>query len=107
MTIPWPASSGENHQWNPAQKSPATTWEAELDRLMQAQASTVNLKKRKQIFDHVQEIVSDQQPFIYLVHKNSLSAVAHSIRGADPVALSPQTYWDIEQMSVTSERAAK
>jgi ABC-type transport system substrate-binding protein len=74
---------------------------------MQAQASTVNLKKRKQIFDHVQEIVSDQQPFIYLVHKNSLSAVARSIRGPDPVALSPQTYWDIEQMSVTSERAAK
>jgi peptide/nickel transport system substrate-binding protein len=100
-------SSGENHQWNPAQKSPATAWEAELDRLMQAQASTTSLQRRKEIFDHVQEIVSEQQPFIYLVHKNALSAIARTLRGADPVAISPQTYWNIERISITSERAAK
>jgi peptide/nickel transport system substrate-binding protein len=100
-------SSGENHQWNPAQKSPATAWETELDRLMQAQASTTSLDRRKEIFDHVQEIVSEQQPFIYLVHKNALSAIARTLRGADPVAISPQTYWNIERISITSERAAK
>jgi peptide/nickel transport system substrate-binding protein len=100
-------SSGENHQWNPAQKSPATAWETELDRLMQAQASTTSLDRRKEIFDHVQEIVSEQQPFIYLVHKNALSAIARTLRGADPVAISPQTYWNIERISITSERTAK
>jgi len=100
-------SSGENHQWNPAQKSPATSWEAEIDRLMQAQASTMNLRQRKRIFDRVQGIVSEQQPFIYLVNKNSLSGVARTVQGADPVALSPQTYWHIERMSISSERAAK
>jgi peptide/nickel transport system substrate-binding protein len=100
-------SSGENHQWNPAQKSPATAWEAELDRLMQAQASTTNLQRRKEIFDQVQEIISEQQPFIYLVHKNALSAIARALRGTDPVALSPETYWNIERISITSERAAK
>jgi peptide/nickel transport system substrate-binding protein len=31
-------SSAENHAWNPQQKSPETTWEAEIDHLMQAQA---------------------------------------------------------------------
>jgi peptide/nickel transport system substrate-binding protein len=100
-------SSGKNHQWNPAQKSPATSWEAEIDRLMQAQASTMNLRQRKRIFDRVQGIVSEQQPFIYLVNKNSLSGVARTVQGADPVALSPQTYWHIERMSISSERAAK
>lgn len=100
-------SSGENHQWNPAQKSPATSWEAEMDRLMRAQASTMNLRQRKRIFDWVQGIVSEQQPFIYLVNKNSLSGVARTVQGADPVALSPQTYWHIERMSIRSERAAK
>ncbi len=32
-------SSGEEHQWNPRQKTPATAWEAEIDRLMRSQAS--------------------------------------------------------------------
>jgi peptide/nickel transport system substrate-binding protein len=100
-------SSGQNHQWNPAQKTPATAWEAELDRLMRAQASTTNLQRRKQIFDQVQEIISQQQPFIYLVHKNSLSAISPKLRGTDAVALSPQTYWNIERISMASERAAK
>jgi len=100
-------SSGGNHQWNPAQRMPATPWEAEIDRLMRAQASTVQPEKRKQSFDRVQEIVREQEPFIYLVHKNALSAVSSAIRGADPVALSPQTYWHIEWMSLATERAAK
>jgi peptide/nickel transport system substrate-binding protein len=100
-------SSGQNHQWNPAQKTPATAWEAELDRLMRAQASTTNLQRRKQIFDQVQEIISQQQPFIYLVHKNSLSAISPKLRGTEAVALSPQTYWNIERISMASERAAK
>jgi peptide/nickel transport system substrate-binding protein len=65
---------------------------------MRAQASAANLQRRKQIFDRVQELVAEQQPFIYLVHKNSLSAIAPTVRGADPVALSPQTYWNIERI---------
>ena len=27
-------SSSENHQWDPSQKTPATYWEAEIDKLM-------------------------------------------------------------------------
>ena len=33
-------SSGGNHLWNPAQKTPATAWEAEIDRLMRSQMVT-------------------------------------------------------------------
>ncbi len=40
-------SSSENHQWNPSEKTPATAWEAEIDRLMRAQATTFDFKKRK------------------------------------------------------------
>src|SRR5437667_3679493 len=42
-------SSAENHQWNPKQSKPATAWEAELDRLMRAQASTTSDKNVKPI----------------------------------------------------------
>ena len=100
-------SSGQNHQWNPMQTSPNTAWEAELDSLMRSQAATTNLQLRKKLFNRVQEIVAEQQPFIYLVHKNSLSAIGRTVRGADPVALAPQTYWNIERISLSSERAAK
>ena len=32
-------SSASNHSWNPSQKTPATVWEAEIDRLMLALAN--------------------------------------------------------------------
>jgi len=96
MTV-W-LSSGENHQWNPSQKSPATAWEAEIDTLMRAQASTLNEKQRKADFDRVQQIVAEQQPFIYLVNKDVLTAVSPAVVGADPVVLNPQVFWNIETL---------
>jgi len=91
-------SSGDNHQWNPRQKSPKTEWEAEIDRLMRAQASAIGIKQRKAAWDRVQEIIADQLPFIYLVNKNALSAISPSLHGAQPVALRPQTYWNIDHL---------
>jgi len=96
-------SSSENHQWNPQQKAPETAWEAEIDRLMQAQASSSDPKKRKEAFDRVQEIVVEQQPFIFLINKNALSAVSPAVRGAAPVILSPQTYWNAERLTVSGK----
>jgi peptide/nickel transport system substrate-binding protein len=93
-------SSSENHQWNPQQKTPETAWEAEIDRLMHLQAATSDLKKRKEAFDRVQEIVVEQSPFIYLVNRNALSAVSLSVHGANPVILVPQTYWNMDRLSV-------
>lgn len=89
-------SSADNHQWNPNQKSPATPWEAEIDRLMRLQASTPGFRQRKQAVDRVQQIVREQQPFIYLVNKESLSAVSPRLRNLKPVPLRPELYWNIE-----------
>jgi len=97
-------SSSETHQWNPKQSSPATPWEAEIDRLMRAQAAAIADNVRKQDFDRVQEIVADQVPFIYLVNKNALSAVDRSLQGVAPVPLRPQTYWNIEHLSLAAGR---
>jgi len=93
-------SSSENHQWNPAEKTPETAWEAEIDKLMRAQSSAADPKKRKESFDRVQEIAVEQAPFIYLVNRNALSAVAANVQGASPVILVPQTYWNVERLSV-------
>jgi peptide/nickel transport system substrate-binding protein len=99
-------SSAEDHAWNPQQKSPETAWEAEIDRLMRAQASEANPKKRKASFDRVQQIVAEQAPFLYLVNKNALSAVSPSVEGANPVILHPQTYWNAERLTLHSTAQA-
>jgi peptide/nickel transport system substrate-binding protein len=96
-------SSAENHQWNPQQKAPETSWEAEIDRLMRAQASSTDLKRRKEAFDRVQEIVVEEQPFIFLINKNALSAASMAVRGAAPVILSPQTFWNAERLTVSAK----
>lgn len=100
-------SSGENHAWNPVQKTPATKWEAEIDSLMRLQASTMDEKKRKQAVDRVQEIAWQQEPFIFLVDKNVLSAVSPNLRNAHPVVLRPQVYWNIDQLALSAEGANK
>ncbi len=93
-------SSSELHQWNPKQQSPATAWEAEIDRHMRAQAATATPAQRKKHFDRVQEIVQEQVPFIYLVNRNALSAVSPGVDGAQPVILPPQTYWNVERLAL-------
>jgi peptide/nickel transport system substrate-binding protein len=99
-------SSAENHAWNPQQKSPETAWEAEIDRLMRAQASTADPKQRKESFDRVQEIVAEQAPFIYLVNQNALSAVSSAVEGANPGILSPQTFWNAERLTLNASTRA-
>ena len=96
MTV-W-LSSGENHQWNPNQKVPATAWEAEIDKLMREQATAATDKERKAKFDRVQQIVAEQQPFIYLINKDVLLAVSPSVVGVRPVVLNPQGFWNVDTL---------
>lgn len=91
-------SSAANHQWNPLQKSPETPWEAELDRLMQVQASALDVTKRRTAFNRVQEIISEQVPFIYLVHKNALAAVDQRLRNLAPVPEPPNLLWNAYEL---------
>ena len=98
-------SSAENHQWNPKQSKPATAWEAELDRLMRAQASATSDKKRKADWDRVQQIVGEQQPFIYLVNKDAMSAVSPAVVGSAPSVLDPHAFWNAEVLRLGPDPA--
>jgi peptide/nickel transport system substrate-binding protein len=98
-------SSSPNHQWNPSEKTPATEWEAEIDRLMQLQASSPLQRDRKAAVDRVQQIVADQQPFIYLVYPNVLQAISPQLRGVQAAILSPGPVWNVE--SIRREEGAR
>ena len=91
-------SSSPNHQWNPGEKTPATPWEAEIDKLMAAQASAGNQVERKRAVDRVQEIVAEEQPFIYLVYPNALYGVAPKLEGVELTVLQPGVVSNIEAM---------
>jgi peptide/nickel transport system substrate-binding protein len=98
-------SSSENHQWNPKQKTPATPWEAQIDNLMREQSSTLDQNKRKKYYDQVQQIVWEQEPFIYLINHDALSAVSPALQNAHPTILRPQVYWNIDELSLNQQVA--
>lgn len=64
-------SRGRLHQWNPSQEEPATEWEARMDELMVAQLKTLDEDLRREYWGEVQQIMSEQVPFIYLVTPNA------------------------------------
>lgn len=95
-------SSGNLHAWNPAQAHPATSWETEIDRLMQEQHTSIENSARKKAFDRLQELVSEQQPIVYLVHPDVLLAISPSVHHAEPTPLPPHLYWNIESLALTA-----
>lgn len=93
-------SQGDEHQWNPKQKSPATPWEAEIDDLLRAEMASADQHERKQYWDKVQKIAWEQEPFIFLVNRDALVAISPSVKNAQPSAFRPQAYWNIEELAL-------
>jgi peptide/nickel transport system substrate-binding protein len=64
-------SDGRLHIWYPNQQSPATTWEARIDQLMDEQEKTFDPVQRKKLIDEMQDIFAVQRPLIFLVTPNT------------------------------------
>lgn len=99
-------SSSANHQWNPSEKTPATPWEAEIDRNMLLQAKTSDFKARKTAVDRVQAIVAEQVPFIYLVYPNVLCAASPALDNVHFTVMPPYVVSAVETLRLkpTSHR---
>jgi ABC-type transport system substrate-binding protein len=65
---------------------------------MRAQAAATRPEARKRSFDRVQQIAWEEAPFLYLVNKNSLTAISPDIQNASPVILTPQAFWNIDEL---------
>jgi peptide/nickel transport system substrate-binding protein len=89
-------SSGAQHAWWPSEKSPATPWETQIDRLELLQASERSRDLRKKAFDQVQRIAVEREPIVYLVNPDYLAAVSPALHGVVPVAVPPRILWNIE-----------
>ena len=97
-------SSSPNHQWDPSEKTPATPWEAAIDKWMEIQATSASPSNRRHAIDQIQQIVADQQPFIYLVYPNAVSAVSLQLSGLQPSVLQPGLVWNIDRIRWSGEK---
>ncbi len=97
-------SASPNHQWNPSEKSPATAWEAEIDRNMTAQAKTGDFQARKAAVDRVQAIVTEQLPFIYLVYPNVLCAASPLLENVHFTVMQPSVVSSVETLRPKNKR---
>lgn len=93
-------SSGANTPWHPRQPKPSSPWEAEIDEMMRAQSLTADPAKRRKYFGRVQEIARAEQPVLFLVYKNVLSAVGPRLVNAAPSLLWPHLLWNIDELQV-------
>jgi peptide/nickel transport system substrate-binding protein len=100
-------SSGETHLWDLGEAKPATPWEEELNRLMEAQMTTNDPAARKKLYDRVQEIVAQNLPFVFLVSPNILVASQSTVGNFRPAILEPYALWNVEQLFLGPSGAAK
>jgi peptide/nickel transport system substrate-binding protein len=93
-------------EMNLGETKPATAWEAELDRLMETQMTTADAAVRKSLYDRVQDIVSQNLPFIFLVSPNILVGAQSTVGNFRPAILEPYVLWNADQLFLRSAGSA-
>jgi peptide/nickel transport system substrate-binding protein len=96
-------SSGSAHIWNIGQQKPATAWEAEIDRLMKAQASTLDPEERRRLFADVQRVFAENLPALYFVAPRLYMGVNTRVINLTPAVLRPQLLWSADTIAVKGE----
>ena len=107
LSLDYWLSSGDAHLWNLASKTPATEWEKDIDRLMTEQASTIEMARRKTIFNDVQRIFAENLPVLYFAAPRLYYAHSVRLRGVVPSVMRPQVLWNADSLSVTDGAAEK
>jgi peptide/nickel transport system substrate-binding protein len=96
-------SNGATHLWHLGEVQPASDWEGEIDRLMQQQMITLNYQKRKQLYDRVQQLISENLPFIFLATPNVLAGAKAEVGNFHPAVLDHYTLWNADQLYLRTE----
>jgi peptide/nickel transport system substrate-binding protein len=91
-------SSGQMHLWDLGETSPATSWEAELDNLMESQMTATDFTARKKLYDQAQELVAQNLPLIFLLSPDILVGAQNSIGNFHPAILEPYALWNAGQL---------
>jgi peptide/nickel transport system substrate-binding protein len=99
-------SSGNDHVWDLGEPHPATSWESEIDQLMEKQLSTMKPKDRKLLYDRVQEILAEELPIICLASPNILVGAKDQLANFKPATLDPHTLWNSQELFFREKEVA-
>ncbi len=84
----------------PVEDRAISEWEKKIDKLFVKGARELDEEKRKAIYAEIQQLVSDNLPFIYLVNPKALGAVRNKIEGVEYSALGG-AFWNMEELKIT------
>jgi peptide/nickel transport system substrate-binding protein len=91
-------SQGAHHWWYPQQAKPTTQWEARIDELMRRQMSTTGSAARKRLFDEVQLILGEQQPYIFLATRHLIVGAKSDLSNVRPALLPDFVLWNCDEI---------
>jgi peptide/nickel transport system substrate-binding protein len=92
--------------WDMGEKTPATPWEAELDKLMESQMTTTDYATRKKLYDRVQELVAQNLPLVFLLSPDILVGAQSTVGNFRPGILDPYALWNVDEQFVRPTGAA-
>jgi peptide/nickel transport system substrate-binding protein len=95
-------SSGSSHFWNLEQKMPATEWEQRIDTLMLEQAATLDVERRRALFNDVQRILAENLPVLHFASPRLYFAHSRRLVGVAPSVMRPSILWSADTLSVTN-----
>jgi peptide/nickel transport system substrate-binding protein len=99
-------SYGGTHVWSLKPEKVQPSWQLEIDHLMRAQLIAANYQERKRIYDHVQELISQNVPVVFLVSPNILVGAKDRVGNFHPAILSNYTLWNAEEIFIRQEYKA-
>lgn len=97
--------AGATHLWNLGQEEQAG-WEGEIDRLMGQQLTTLDAKRRKRLYDRVQQLVAENLPLICLVSPNILVGAHSKVGNFQPAIIESYTLWNADEIYVVFDGAS-
>jgi peptide/nickel transport system substrate-binding protein len=72
------------HVWHPNEPRPDTEWEAEIDRLLDTGARSLDLEDRRRAYWRIQEILLQHLPIIQTVRPLRYTAAANALENYEP-----------------------
>src|SRR5262249_33671658 len=97
-------SSGSAHIWNPDQRTPATEWEASIDRLMDQISMAQDANRRYELFAEVQRIVAREVPVLCFAFPRLSVGISTRVADAAPAPFRPAVLWSPDQLSIRHAR---
>lgn len=92
-------SNGRTHFFNPLQKTPATAFEAEIDRLADQFTAALEPAKQREIFFRMQSIWSDNVPALPLFSSKVFFVVRNKFTNVKPSPLI-EVFWNIDEFAM-------